>query len=434
MGIQIIPQQGSLSSRIGRGFAQGISNQLPKELERYRLSSGLKKFSQNAQNLNPMQQLAEVSSIYGVTPQMIQSFSELAKQQSQANALNQGIGRQNEQQQFPTRSRQEMSPGVNGEGSKSITTTEPIQETIENYIPRTYEQNIDRAEQLYNSNKALYKNDPNNAIQAAIQEDQSNQNRNVAQQNKRKTQQDVQERVQNELRTQSQNAGVKIPDNVYSDIEDRALEAVNSGRMTELEAGKKYKKELDAISRDYQSVKDLGTWKLISKSASANKDAMESLRKKFEQRDDLENFADTLVAENNLSPSKAYYKAYPVSKNKELNNEISKLKDINPKIIDERTKMPTALTDEERVLDTLTASRKIAPKMGRESSPLAIAEELKAKGYDPNVWLNYVDKNRKKLNLTERQARQLDKPRNFISTLDDIWLFSFSGLDKLVEQ
>ncbi len=79
-------KQGDIFGRIGTGFGQGLAEQVPKEIERNRLASGLKAFEQEHQNLNPMQQLARLSAIPGITPQTLQSFSELAKINNQSNA------------------------------------------------------------------------------------------------------------------------------------------------------------------------------------------------------------------------------------------------------------------------------------------------------------------------------------------------------------
>lgn len=85
-------KQGNIWGRIGSGIGKGLADQLPEEITRGRLSAGLKKFEEEHQDLNPMQQLARISSIPGITPQMIQSFSELAKINNQRNAYGRGRG------------------------------------------------------------------------------------------------------------------------------------------------------------------------------------------------------------------------------------------------------------------------------------------------------------------------------------------------------
>ncbi len=80
-------EQGNIFGRIGSGIGKGLAAQLPEEIQRGRLSQGLKNFETDHQNLNPMQQLARLSAIPGVTPQMIQSFSELARNNNQRNAF-----------------------------------------------------------------------------------------------------------------------------------------------------------------------------------------------------------------------------------------------------------------------------------------------------------------------------------------------------------
>jgi hypothetical protein len=104
-------KQGDIFGRIGSGFGKGLAEQVPKEIERNRLSSGLKAFEQEHQNLNPMQQLARLSAIPGITPQTIQSFSDLAKTNNMANAYRNvagGYGRGNQGQ--PPESSADITP------------------------------------------------------------------------------------------------------------------------------------------------------------------------------------------------------------------------------------------------------------------------------------------------------------------------------------
>jgi len=78
-------KQANIFGRIGTGLGRGLAEQLPKEVDRERLSSGLRSFEEEHQNLNTMQQIARLSAIPGITPQSIQSLSELAKVNNQGN-------------------------------------------------------------------------------------------------------------------------------------------------------------------------------------------------------------------------------------------------------------------------------------------------------------------------------------------------------------
>jgi hypothetical protein len=438
--VQIIPQDPNPFGRLGAGIGQGLSESIPKEIERYRLSSGLKDLAKNANSLSPLEAYSQAASIPGITPAMLQALPEIIRQQKMGKGLSdfsnqrqdgQGRGGQGNQQnpfQDQNQGQQEQK-----KGSSSITTTDPIEATTKPYIPPTYDEILSRAGQLYQQNPQLYPT-PEAAMKGAQDEASAAQNRNTALQNQRIGEQTVQNSVRDELSKQAQSLGVNIPGTVLSDIQDRAIEDVRSGKYTELQAAKEYGKELDDISRDYKAIENVGVGRLLTRTPQGNKDALKNLQKKFKERDDLENFANTMISENNLSPSKAFYLAYPVSDNKELNNTINSIKDINPKINPKSSLPISTISNEEKELKTLEVAKKIAPKMNKNDSPLAIAEELKSKGYDPRTWMNYISKNSDKLNLSKKQGRELDHNTDFTPTIDDLWMFYFSGLDKLVEQ
>ncbi len=427
-------KQGNIFGRIGKGIGQGLSEQVPKEIERARLSSGLKSLEKE-KDLDPTQFFTRAISLPGITPQIVQSLGELAKQRGQAAALGDFKKSEQEASKFPER--QPSEPRTVGENVPSITTRTPIEATTTPYIPKTLDEIYERAGERYNQNPAFYKNDPQNAINAAIQEDAQEQSINAALQGQRKGEQDVQNKIETGLQNQRQALGVKVPDNVYSSIEDKAINAVKPKReggegLTEHQAKKKYGNELDAISRDYESLNTVGRFSMLARSPTENKKLLKSIRQKFIERGDQENLADSYIADNGLSPSKAYYLAYPVSENKELNNSIVKLPKLRRETDLEKYELPEVASQVRK--KTLDISKKLAPLLGKNGSPLSVAEELKVRGYDPDVWLDYIRDNRKKLDLTESQGRQLDKPRNFLPTMTDLWLFQLSGIDELMEQ
>lgn len=79
-------KQASLASRIGSGIGQGLAEQLPQEIAHGRKRAGLEELASQSGNLNPTEYLAKAASVYGITPQEIQSFTELSKQQNLRNA------------------------------------------------------------------------------------------------------------------------------------------------------------------------------------------------------------------------------------------------------------------------------------------------------------------------------------------------------------
>jgi hypothetical protein len=89
-------KQGNIFGRVGTGIGRGLAEQAPKEIEHHRLRTGLQSLADKADqgNLSPAQFLAQAAGTYGATPQMIQSFGELAKQQNRGNAYRNSAGGQ----------------------------------------------------------------------------------------------------------------------------------------------------------------------------------------------------------------------------------------------------------------------------------------------------------------------------------------------------
>jgi len=80
-------KQGDIFGRIGQNLGQGLAEQIPKEVERNRLSQGLQQLNQQ-KNLSPLEYFTQALGVPGLIdrPQAIQSLSELAKIQNQGNA------------------------------------------------------------------------------------------------------------------------------------------------------------------------------------------------------------------------------------------------------------------------------------------------------------------------------------------------------------
>ena len=96
---QII-QSNDIFGKIGRGFGQGLGEQIPKEVQRERLSAGLRKLGEESGNLNQMEILTRAAGIPGITPQMVQSIGELARFQGKRNAFMKQNREQQDKQPF----------------------------------------------------------------------------------------------------------------------------------------------------------------------------------------------------------------------------------------------------------------------------------------------------------------------------------------------
>lgn len=82
----VLVKQAPIFGRIGESFGKGLSEMLPEELAYRRKAAGLKAFAEKVNDLDPAQSVAELASVYGITPQILQTFSEMYNLQRQKKA------------------------------------------------------------------------------------------------------------------------------------------------------------------------------------------------------------------------------------------------------------------------------------------------------------------------------------------------------------
>ena len=396
-------------------------------MDRYYLSQGLKKLEEQ-KDLTPRQRFSRSLTLPGLTEQGRHGLGELAKQEAQGNALNKyasTLPPEEKIQRFPESNQQTNQPGATRENSPSVTTRAPLEATLKPRLPATQDEILRDAAQRFNANPALYEHDPKNAVAAAEQADLREQNRNIGLQQQRQNELAVQDRVVNDFKNQISELNAKAPGNVSQKVLDKAFNSVKSVEdggegLTEQEATRQAGLELEAASREYSAIKSLGNWTFIARSPSENKRAIKENREGFKARDDLENFADTLVGSNGLSNPVAYAEAYPVQENKPLYNELKSAATQKVPVSARGMGTGGSIANQKDIdKKTLELSKKLLENLA-EGSPLAVAQYLKGKNYNPEVWLNYIGNNRDKLN--KRQERELGKARNFTPTLNDMWM------------
>lgn len=442
-------KQGDIFGRIGTGLGKGLADQIPKEIENYRLRTGLQSLADDADkgNLSQAQFLARAAGTYGATPQHIQSFGELAKQQARGQALIQSQKQQQQQSQQQAANRFDL-PTSQGqpqsEEAPSVTQRKPLEEIQKGYIPPTLQERTQTAGDRFKLNSAKYNNDPQMALDEVDKEVAINQERNNAYEQQHQRLTAAQDNAVNRLKSQHDKLGLKnIPSNVYSDIEDKLIEdilpkSVGGGGLTEQEAIKKRGKELEDIDRDYAELSSIGDWGLQTRTSQDTLRSLKALQKSAKKKGDTENFADTAVAKNGLSPSVAYAVFQPVSDVNKLNDILKETPKTSSSEYMRRIEAehdPLEYDFHEN-LDNYKKTKEIrliknlASALGAEGSPLAVGYELKNLGYDPGAWTDYLIKNSEKLNLTSKQIRQLKKSNSYLGTKNDWWLEAFSGIDR----
>lgn len=431
-------QQANISGRLGTGFGQGLAEQIPKEIERRRLASGLQELGKQ-QNLDPWQAFTGLASIPGALdrPQLIQSGAELLRQR----AKNQSFGNQQGQPggiqpTFPER-KQEMNQKSDAASNiPSITKQNDLEAIQKGYVEPLQQQKETEAAQDFNARPAFFDNDPQKALAYTEKKYADLRQRASDIESRHSKLTAIQDNIISRLNQHSTRLGNNaVPANVYSKIEDEAINSAlpvkHGGRgLSEHQAMKEYGEKLEKIAAEYANVRSIGDLGLLNRSSSETLRNLKSLQKNFESRDDTRNLAKHLIADSGLSPSLSYSIADPIYALPDLNKEVSQIPNLSRKSVALELNDPVAMQD---IRDkTLEVSKKLAPflKKHERASPLSISRALEKKGYDPKVFLEYVEDNRDELNLKPNQTEQLGIPETFLGRINDWWLKDFSGFDE----
>lgn len=457
-------KQASIFGRVGQALGQGLAETVPKEVERYRLKQGLEALEKDAPNLSPTQQFSRALTVPGLIdrPQAIQSLGELYRQEGVSNSLMnrpKGINISNGDQQTnintavksnPNQSSQTQNqPNERGQTPpkrpSSLTTVETEQAALNPVMPWTPEQEKQRAGELLNQDPGYYQGNYQKALDDAKSENAYRVSENQIKIGQHGAQTAGTKLIDDQLQKRAESlgvnlpgmkieGGVQIPAKPYNEIREKAIEAVQNGKMTAADAGVEAGEEFDKLARKYQQVKDLGTFLPLIESAKSNKNAIKHIKNYFKETGETKNLADTLV-KGGHSWGKAYYMANPPSDQPELNKKLESLPELFS--LRDLAKFPQSSTNK-KIEDPIDATNKIAEEVASlmvktKGSPLAVSEVLNSKGYDGNTFLQYVRDNREKLKIDVLQDDELGKTQNNIPTWQDFWLFRLSGLDDLLE-
>ncbi len=405
-------KQGNIFGRVGTGIGKGLAEQVPKEIERGRLASGLKELGEQ-KGLSPFQQFTGLASTPGITPQMLQSGSDILRQQNYLDAIKNQYGNTQQKNNYIP-STEELKTPVQGE-IPTLSTPEATAQSYKEYIPPTEQQERADAAENFNKNPARYEYDFEKALKERKEITARNQEIQKAHQTQEATAVAKEEKLKGAFDKEAQRLGIntqgekpnfhpKIYQKFEEDLIKSILPKADGGEgLTQEQAVKKYSKILDQTFRDYQDLGSLSSWSPREFDRQSR-----AIQKNFEKIGAQQTMMDELITRHELAPMYAAHKAYPIKK-----GEMKALE----KIIPTQQGLPN------KPLNDVDYA-KMKQEMGNSGSPLSIAYEIDRKGYSPRGWLDYLNKNRDTL-----QGWQLDQLKKPIELLDlkTMWLKSWEN-------
>lgn len=421
--VQIIndPTRGNIFGRIGKGLGQGLSEQIPKEAERFRLSQGLQNLAQNAGNLTPLQQAAEYLPILQNNPAALQILPALLQQQRQRQEGNNLTQQGN--QQIPQTLTQ---PSPSQENANTLDTRAPL-DTALGYV------GMPAPEQLQQEAQDLSVNNPatfptwKDALPFVTNQHQQRVNnlQDVIFQGER--QRSIQDRTEKAIKQDWGNRQASIPGDIQQKLLQDAIGELKKGNLTENAIRNKYGKKGLEIGKTFTNLESLGAESMIDKNKTAQSsrrrlDTMVDQAKKYDFQND---FADKMSATQQTTQPFSRYITYPINDNKKNFHYIKRLDNIeNPATLTENTG-DYGFVRGKGVVNKIEATDRIIDEIGKnwteKDSPLSYAYALKRKGYDPQRFLNQLqekfgDK------FSPEQAQEYEKSASFNPTLGDVFL------------
>lgn len=438
-------KQPSIFGRLGTGIGKGLAEQVPKEIERGRLASGLQELGQQ-KNLTPFQQFAQLSAIPGITPQMIESGSNLLRQQAQRQGYanrgkegTQGIPESqgpslnsvdfaNLNQGKPSSkatSSNQIPQGNYPAGQPQIVEKNPLSKELQPAIPWTPEQRDSEISRVWDQNPQL-------TFPEVSQIVADNERRYLAAPEAYKKQQEDLEGIQNKVNAEVEKQLRKklhIPKDkeIYegNKITGESLNRVERGVSRDLRMNPNanvndlVNKWTDLALRNDVDKNNLSTLagrgldeKLFKKGETLEK--LKSISKSFKEFGNSEEFYNTLKTDFGLSPEGAASIAYPLSKS--ADNYVGKIKESNAANYNQ---------------NAIKYANELSNYLTREDSILSIAKQIKEHDpfFDIKTFLSEVRDIQDELGLTAQQKTEINTRgiADLFPNWGDIFLFPKGG-------
>jgi len=440
--VQIIndPFSGNIFGRIGKGVGQGLSEQIPKEVKNYRLSSALEGLQKGDKSLDPIQSMSKLVR-GGYSPQEAASLIPFLQEQQQRKASidEAGLGEDPSPEYSPRGSvtdspRNNISTDRNPSSQVGTRTTVPttsqggkgMQGEIPGEIPQGQDlrgasflepisipqRNAQIARLVLNKRFS----NPDKAEAFVDKQDEKRLKGDVAFQEK-------QDKIKKDLPIEWSKILQKtsilddLPESLQDNMINRARAEVAEGANPD-QVLSKYKQLGFRLAKDAQNLRDMGAESWIGASPSNNRDRLKSLRDGYAEANGLEVFSDNLQSTQDLSTHYARNLAFPLDK--KMNNILSKEKPrYGGKGIGSREK-------ESRIANDI--GKNITP----DQSLFTIGLQAARRGLDDQYIINFIRDNYKDM-LNTRQGEELKNYRRPYTTAGDAFLYTMSGLPELKE-
>lgn len=457
-------KQGNIFGRLGTGIGQGLAEQIPKEIERNRLAAGLKEFEQSHQDLSPMQQMARLSSIPGVTPQMIQTFGELAQRQNLSNAYMRRAGvqpgvpvPQNSSQElkniqfgqtkpYPSvqvfNQQQPVSEGAQREDQKQENQVSQPQSVQINPLDQRLQPIAPWSEDQVATSNARYLGmgfTPQEADQLTRQAEQRSIDEKRTFQEQQKYLESQQSEVAKDLRASIETRLQKQGTELYNDITGNQLanmereadrDLVLNPNLTKKDIVENWSKkalELAKTNSQFNALaRTTGPEALLKGDEILRK--LTAYRDIYKNSGNSEEYQKELMAKFNLSPQGSAAIAF------ERSPEVKKY-------IEKHTQTPTRAvlggelkSPEKAESHARRTAIQISQIMKPEDSLLAIARDLSKKDpdFDQQSFFEQFQQDANKLNLNERQRREIaEGVPGLVPYWGDILVFPWLKKEKL---
>jgi hypothetical protein len=415
--------QGSLAGRLGSGLGQGLADQIPKEVDRYRLSQGLKQFEKESANLTPFQQATKLMSIPGIGAEHIYALQPLLQQQKARQAqVDYGKSFSGNQNTKPAAKGQPAQRGIPAE--KSITNLETEQALLEPNLPPTPQEINALAGQLIQDFPDKFVN-PEQANAEASNLLSAEYNKTQALREQSKINDAAKTDIENEFNKVLGDLGANIPGEEKQKLLNQAYKDVGSSKKTKLQAANDVAKEGLKLAQGVTSLQTINKqW--FPNPETARKSVNQLRQGPFKGNSEL--LYNKLQSEWGLTPGFAKTLSNPPSENKDYSEY---LKSIPMQNLGGKEFLKNREAGYPR---EVKAADQMVKHLKPNDSILAGLVQMQGKGLDANAVMEQIRNlyNSDKISLSESQIKELSQPAISKPSVKDFWYMIMFGYEKLL--